>query len=140
MKKLLLVVALASWLGGCATFSTDLAKVQTAFVDITTATVPAATAQVAVSSFEVIEAAATQYFVYCRGNRTAPACAPGTVANPGPLRLAIKYDRQGRSARDQIKTAGKSGALISTTAYNLLVDAVTGLTSSTPVATFGATK
>lgn len=140
MKKLLSVVALALWLGGCATFSTDLAKVQQVFAVVTTAAVPAATAQVAVSSFEVIEAAATQYFVYCKKNLATPVCAAGTVANPGPLRLAIKYDRQGRSARDQIKAAGKSGALISTTAYNLLVDAVTNLTSSTPAATFGATK
>lgn len=140
IRKLLLVAAATFSLGGCATFSTDIAKVQTAFVDITTATVPAATAQIAVSSFEVIEAAATQYFVYCKKNLATPVCAAGTVTSPGPLRLAIKYDRQGRSARDQIKAAGKSGALISTTAYNLLVDAVTNLTSSTPVATFGATK
>lgn len=139
IRKIAVTALLAFSLAGCATLQTDLAKVQTAFGVITTATVPAATAQVAVSSFEVIEAAATQYFVYCHQNAAAAACAPGTVAAPGPLRIAIKYDRQGRAARDQIKAAGKSGALISTTAYNLLVDAVTNLTS-TPVSTFGATK
>lgn len=139
MKKFIAFVLMAVGLGGCATFQTDLAKLQQAYTVVTTATVPASTAQVAVSSFEVIEAAATQYFKYCKANLATPACAAGTPTSPGPLRIAIKYDRQGRSARDQIKAAGKSGALISTTAYNLLVDAVTNLTS-TPVATFGATK
>jgi hypothetical protein len=135
MKKLLLLVPLLLALGGCATFNADLARLQAAFTVVTTSTVPASTAQVAVSSFEVLEASATEYFIYCKKNPTTAVCAPGTVANPGPLRIAIKYDRQGRKARDEIKAAGRSGALISTTAYNLLVDAVTNLT--TPVANLG---
>lgn len=139
MKKLLLVIPLTLSLGACATFNADLARLQQAYTVATTATVPAATAQVAVSSFEVVEAATTEYFKYCKTNSAASACAPGTVANPGPLRLVITYVRQGRSARDQIKAAGKSGALISTTLYNLLVSAVTNLTAS-PAATFGVTK
>lgn len=137
MKKLLLVPFLALALGGCAT---ELQKIQTAFNVITTASVSPSQAQVAVSSFEVIEAAATEYFVYCHNNPAVSACAPGTKAQPGPLRIAIKYDRQGRAARDQIKAAGKSGALISTTVYNLLTDAITNLTSATPVQSFGAPK
>lgn len=138
MKKLAILLALAitATLGGCATFTADVAKVEKAISVLTTATVTPTTAQVAVSSFEVLESAATQYFVFCKSNPKISACAPGTVANPGPLRLAIKYDRQGRAARDQIKAAGKSGALISTTVYNLLVDAVNNLTTVT--ATVGA--
>lgn len=139
MKKLL-AIALLTLLPGCATFQADIAKFQQAFNVITTATVTPADAQVAVSSFEVLEAAATQYFIFCKGSPTVPACAPGTVANPGPLRLAIKYDRQGRAARDQIKAAGKSGALISTTAYELLTSAISNLTAATPVTNFGASK
>ncbi len=137
MRKLLLIIPMLLALGGCATFQADVARLHAAYEVATTATVPASTAQVAVASFEVIEAASTQYFVYCKNNLATPACDAGTVTNPGPLRLAIKYVRQGRIARDQIKTAGKSGALISSTVYNLLVSAVTNLTS-TPVSTFGA--
>jgi predicted YcjX-like family ATPase len=140
MRKFLAFAVVAVVLSGCASLSTDLAKVQQTFSVITTATVSAPTAQVAVSSFEVIEAATTEYLIFCKKNQSLSACAPGTVVNPGPLRLVIKYDRQGRNARDQIKAAGKSGALISTTAYNLLVDAVTNLTSKTPVTTVGAQK
>lgn len=131
------VVALT--LGGCASLQTDFAKLQQIYSVATTATVPAPTAQIAISSFEVLEAAATQYFVYCKKSPAVAACAPGTVSNPGPLRLVIKADRQGRAARDQIKTAGKTGALISSTTYNLLVLAVSNLSAS-PAATFGAPK
>ena len=137
MKKFLLVLPLLFTLGACATFQAEVAKLESVLSVVTTATVPASTAQVAVSSFEVLEDAATKYFIYCHQNPAASICAPGTVTDPGPLRIAIKYDRQGRDARDKIKAAGKSGALISTTVYNLLVDAVAKLTS-TSVATFGA--
>lgn len=132
----LALLAATTVLGGCAT---ELAKLESAYSVATTATVKASDAQVAISSFEVLEAAATGYFVYCKKDPTNAVCAPGTVANPGPLRLAIKYDRQGRNARDQVKAAGKSGALISVTAYNLLSDAVINL-ASTPVPTFGVPK
>lgn len=138
MKKLL-VPMLAISLGGCASLQKDIAKLQQAYQFVTTATVPASKAQIAVSSYEVVEAAATQYFVYCNKSPSDAICASGTVSDPGPLRLAIKYDRQGRAARDQLKAAGKSGALISSTVYNLLVQAVTDL-SSTPVTTFGVAK
>lgn len=129
---ILLLGALA--LGGCAG---DLAKFKMVYDVATTSTVPASTAQVAVSSFDLLEAASTEYFRYCLPNKAAPVCAPGTKAQPGQLRLAIKYVRQGRDARNQIKAAGKTGALISSTVYNLLITAVNNL-SSTPVSTFGA--
>jgi hypothetical protein len=138
MKKVIVAAMLASTLalGGCAQ---EMAKLQAAYNIATTAAVPASTAQVMVSSFEVLEAGATEYFIYCKKSPTDSICAAGTVAQPGPLRLAIKYDRDGRKARDQIKAAGKTGALISSTVYNLLVSAVDGLTS-TPAANFGASK
>jgi len=141
MRKLLtasILIATAS-LGGCASFNTDLAKLKTAFDVVTTATVSAPTAQVAVSSFEVIEAAVTEYLIYCKKSPAVAECSPGTIEKPGPLRLVIKYVRQGRVARDQIKASGKSGALISTTAYNVLMNAVSSLTAS-PVSTVGVPK
>lgn len=137
MKKLFLLAPLLLALGGCATPFGQ--RVETAWNVITTKTVSAPSAQVAISSFEVLEAAATQYFIYCKKVPADAACAPGTVVNPGPLRIVIKADRAGRAARDEIKTAGKTGALISSTAYDLLVQAVTIL-SSTPAASFGASK
>ena len=124
MKRILIIGALALSCGGCAS---ELAKFQQVYTVATTATVSPSQAAIAVSSFEVLEAGATEYFKYCAINKRAPACSPGTKAVPGPLRLAIKYDRQGRAARDQIKAAGKTGQLISQTVYNLLVQAINGL-------------
>lgn len=139
MKKFLIIPALALSLAGCATFNADVAKLQQVFTIATTKTVPDNVAQVTVSSFEVLEAGSTEYFKYCKANPSVGPCAPGTVANPGPLRLVIKYIRQGRAARDQIKSAARTGQLISSTVYNLLVTAVNNL-SATPAASFGAQK
>jgi hypothetical protein len=137
--KRLIPILLAIGLAGCATLTTDFTKLQQVFTLATTATVPASVAQVAVSSFQVLEAGATEYFKYCKTTPADTRCNPGTLQAPGPLRLAIKYDRQGRTARDQIKAAGRTGALISSTTYNLLATAITNLTA-TPASTFGATK
>lgn len=126
MKRILIIAALSFPLAGCAA---ELAKFQQVYTVATTATVDPSQAAIAVSSFEVLEAGATEYFKYCKLNPSTPACAPGTKAVPGPLRLAIKYDRQGRAARDQIKAAGKTGQLISATVYNLLTQAINSLPS-----------
>jgi len=126
MKRIIPIMILAVGLGGCAA---ELAKFQQVYTVATTATVDPSQAAIAVSSFEVLEAGATEYFKFCKGSPTSAACAPGTKASPGPLRLAIQYDRQGRAARDQIKTAGKTGQLISKTVYNLLIQAINNLPS-----------
>ena len=126
MKRIILIIALSFPLAGCAA---ELAKFQQVYTVATTATVDPSQAAIAVSSFEVLEAGATEYFKYCKLNPSTPACAPGTKAVPGPLRLAIKYDRQGRAARDQIKAAGKTGQLISAMVYNLLTQAINSLPS-----------
>lgn len=139
MKKILLAALLAVSLGGCATINADLTKLKQVYSVATTATVPATTAQIAVSSFQVLEAATTEYLVFCKSAPSVSACAPGTVTNPGPLRLVIKYVRAGRAARDQVKAAGKTNGLIATTTYNLLVTAITNLSAS-PVSKFGGTK
>lgn len=136
MKKLFAIAVLGLSLAGCAA---ELQKFQSALTVATTATVPASTAQVAVSSFEVLESASTEYLKYCKGSPASTICAPGTVLNPGPLRVVIKYLHQGRSARDQVKAAGKSGALISSTIYTILTEATSNLTAS-PASTFGAAK
>ena len=126
IRSVIAIAAVALALGGCAA---DLAKLQQVYTVATTATVDPSQAAIAVSSFEVLEAGATEYFKYCKLNPSTAACAPGTKAQPGPLRLAIQYDRQGRAARDQIKSAGKTGQLISQTVYNLLIQAINNLPS-----------
>ena len=136
MIKNILAALLAVSLAGCAG---ELAKLQQVYSIATTATVTPEAAQIAVSSFEVLEQGATSYFIYCKKAPADAICAPGTKAAPGPLRIAIKYIRQGRAARDQVKAAGKTGGLISSTIYNLLTSAITNL-STTPVTTFGAPK
>lgn len=136
------LVLTAFLLSGCAAelakFQAGIAKIEQVYVIATTTTVPETQAQIAVSSFEVLEAASTEYFKYCASNKAASVCNAGTVAQPGALRLAIKYIRQGRQARDTIKAAAKSGATIAAVSYNLLIGAVNNL-GTTPVATFGAT-
>lgn len=138
MRKILVALVAVSTiaLGGCQS-SGLFTKLQQVYTDISTTSVPAAQAQIAISSFEVIEAGATQYFKYCFQSPADAACAPGTVTNPGPLRLAIKYDRLGRQYRDQIKAAARSGQPISVALYNFLTSAVAQLTA-TPAAQFGA--
>lgn len=138
MGKLRVAAALvlaAFALGGCAgemaKLQADIAKIKQVYVLATTTTIPETQAQIAVSSFQVLEAAATEYFRYCAKYKTDAKCTPDT------LRTAIKYDRQGRAARDTIKTAAKTGQPILATAYNLLIGAVNVL-GTTPVATFGA--
>lgn len=137
MRKILiaLVAVAAVALGGCQSFDV-FSKLQTVYTDLSSTTVPAEQAQIAISSFQVIEAGATQYFKYCKQSPADAACAPGTVASPGPLRLAIKYDRLGRQYRDQIKAAARSGAPITTVLYNFLTGAIAQLTA-TPAAQFG---
>lgn len=121
--------------GGCAAelakFQVGIAKVKQVFVLATTTTIPETQAQIAVLSFEVLEAAATEYFKFCASYKADPKCTADT------LRTAIKYDRQGRAARDTIKTAAKTGQPILATVYNLLIGAVNVL-GTTPVTTFGA--
>lgn len=136
MKRIFVIAVMAIGLAGC---QGGIAKFQQVYGIVTTATVPAETAQIAVSSFEVLEAGSTSYFIYCKQSPNDSICAPGTKAAPGPLRIAIKYIRQGRAARDQVKAAGKTGALISSTVYNLLTSAITNL-NTTPVTTFGVPK
>lgn len=140
MKRIISIALAAFSLAGCATFQADLAKLESAYTVVTTATVSPSIAQISISSFQVLETAATEYFKYCKKSPADSRCDPGTIAQPGPLRIAIKYDLQGRKARDQVKAAGKSGALISSTVYSALTDAVANLTSNTPVQSFGAAK
>jgi transcriptional regulator with AAA-type ATPase domain len=131
------LMLLSVLLGGCAAelakFQAGVAKVEQVYVMATTTTIPQTQAQIAVSSFQVLEAAATAYFKFCAQNRADSRCTADT------LRTAIKYDRQGRQARDTIKAAARSGATIAATTYNLLIGAVNNL-GTTPVATFGAGK
>ena len=134
IKRIFAIAMLSLSLGGCAG---ELAKLQQVYSIATTATVTPEAAQIAVSSFEVLEQGATSYFIYCKKAPADAICSPGTKAAPGPLRIAIKYIRQGRNARDQVKAAGKTGGLISSTVYNLLTAAITNL-NTTPVTTFGA--
>ena len=140
LKMAAALVLIGFTLAGCAAemakFQAGIAKIEQVYTVATTTTVPEAQAQIAVSSFQVLEAGSTEYFKFCKSNRSTAVCAPGTVASPGPLRLAIKYVRQGRAARDTIKAAAKTGQLISSTVYNLLIGAVNNL-NTTPVPTFG---
>lgn len=135
LKMAAALVLIGFTLAGCAgelaKLQADIAKVKQVYVLATTTTIPETQAQIAVSSFQVLEAGATEYFRFCAQYKTDPKCTADT------LRTAIKYDRQGRQARDTIKAAAKSGQPVLATVYNLLIGAVNVL-ETTPVTTFGA--
>jgi len=126
MKRIIPIAILAVSLGGCAA---ELAKFQQVYTVATTATVDPSQAAIAVSSFEVLEAGATEYFKFCKGNPVSAACAPGTKASPGPLRpgYSVRSPRQGRSGSDQ--NCRQDRTLISKTVYNLLIQAINNLPS-----------
>lgn len=124
MKKLL-VIALALGLGACSTLQTDWQIVSGASASPTQIIV-------ASNAFDAAEGSATQYLLYCKANKAAPACALAT------RKKVVAAVRAGRTARNQLEpyiTSGTAGPL---TIYNTLIATVQTLQASTP--TTGVTQ
>jgi len=133
LKRIIIAISLALTLTGCATFNADVAKIEKVFTLASTTTVPANVAIVAANSYDVLVAGATEFLKYCKASPADTRCSANV------RRSIIQYVRQGRSARNQIESAGVTGQPISSTVYNLVVQAVNSLTAS-PASTFGASK
>jgi hypothetical protein len=118
--KRLIILALALSLGGCATV-TKLEQVYSAAVG---KTVPPAYALATANTFDALEATATAYLRYCKGNLAVPACS---AAN---RRAVIKYTRDGRAVRNQVEGYITTNTPVPSAIYDLLVAAVNSLTTS----------
>lgn len=94
MRKLILAIALAASLGGCA----ELQRLQAIYDEANGTMIPPQTIYIAVNAFDAAKASAAQYFNYCRANLTLPRCS---AAN---RRAVIKYVRAGTAARNQLET------------------------------------
>lgn len=122
MRKLLLVLTLA--LGGCAQQLQELKTVYTTATGI--AVTPAALIAVA-NSFDVAQALASDYLVYCKSNLTTSPCSADN------RRQVIKYVRSARAARNQAESYIVQNANAPGVVYTTLVAAINGL-STTPAA------
>lgn len=126
----LLIPLLALGLAGCATFNSDIAKLQQVYTVVTTATVPPTTVIVTANAFDALKATATNYGKYCIEGKFVDA-----ICSASNRRNVIKFVRSGTTARNQLELSVTTNTPATATLYNLLVAAVNGL-NSTPVATF----
>jgi hypothetical protein len=118
MKKLVLIVALALGLGGCAT----LGNVYTA---ATTATVSAGTVVEAANAFDALKATAVNYGQYCVAQKF-----PQPICSAANRRTVIKAVNSGTAARVQLEASINTGQSALSTVYNTLVAAVNALSAS----------
>ena len=116
MRKMILAVALAIGLSGCAN---TLQKLETAAGVVASPT----TVYVARNSFDALEASATNYIKYCTPKKTAPGCSSAAIAQ------LIPAVRAGRVARNNLTAyaAANPGAGTPTSLYNALVTATNTL-------------
>jgi len=120
MKKLVIALALAAALSGCAA----LQKLESVYQDVSGATVSPQTVYVAVNAFDAAKATATQYFNYCRTNLTMPICSANN------RRTVLKYVRAGTAARNQLETYLQAGSSAPSAIFNTLKAALDSLQTS----------
>lgn len=122
MRKILIAIALAASLAGCASLGT--------IQQVATATVPATVVIPTANAFDVLKGTATNYGRYCIAQKMTPA-----ICSAGTRRAVIKLVRSGTAARSQLEGSLDRGEPAAASVYNLLVAAVQGL-QGTPAATF----
>lgn len=130
MKKLLIISLLCLGLGGCASLSSDIAKLSQVYTVVTTATVPPTTIIITANAFDALKATATNYGKYCIQGKFIDA-----ICSAGNRRKVVQFVRSGTAARNQLELSITTNTPATATIYNTLVAAVNGL-KSTPVATF----
>lgn len=118
MKKIILVLTLALSIAGCAALQKD-------FSIITGATVSPAAVIVAGNAFDALEGTATNYLLFCRSNRSQPACT-GYVAARKKIIPAVRSGRLARNSLEQFMAANP-GQLGPSGLYNALIAAVNTL-------------
>ncbi len=120
MKKLVIALALAAALSGCAA----LQKFENIYTDVSGTTISPQTVYLAVNTFDAAKATATQYFSYCRANLTMPICSANN------RRAVLKYVRAGTAARNQLETYLQAGSPAPAAIFNTLKAAVDSLQTS----------
>ena len=91
MKRLLVVLFLASALVGCA-------KIESAYQTVTSATITVQQVYIAANAFDAIEASATQYL-------RLPVCGKLPCRNPSATNSLVASIRAGRLARNKLELA-----------------------------------
>ena len=124
-RKLLLVIPLALWLGGCAAIQT----LEGTFNTITTTTVEPSYANIALNTYYGLKATATGYGTYCLQNKF-----PKPICSAANRRKVIKFVKVGDGAAVAIQPALDSGQPLLSTTYNTLVGVINGLKKS-PITT-----
>jgi hypothetical protein len=121
MRKLLLVsavaLALVSAVSGCAT----LQNLQNAWAIVSTAAVSPQQIVVAGNAFDAAEATATQFLLWCNGNRASVAC---TTKIRRDVIVAVRAGRGARNALEPYVLQGKAGPAV---IYNALITAINTL-------------
>ena len=115
-------------LGGCA-------QLQTAWHVVEGVSVSPDQILIAANAFDAGEATATQYLLYCKANKTVPACARSTRV------AVVAAVRSGRVARAQLEPYVVSGTAGPSAIYNTLVAVISQLQTQIPTSVaIGATK
>lgn len=132
MRKIILAIALAALLGGCAT----LARIDAGWQAVKSSTVSPAAVVVAANTFNALEATATNYLRLkkCTG-ANGPICR-----DPAVTAKVIPAVRAGRAARDSLIAFQKAhpGALGDQGVYDALQSSIGTLTSI--INTYGGAK
>lgn len=131
MKRLIPVLALTLFLGGCAG---EMSKIKDFISVVTETTVTPKIALVIANSFDAMKAGATGYLVYCKGNLDKPACSADN------RRTVIKYVRKGTPIRDQIEGYISTQTSVPRAVYNLMEDVITNLKTTPAAGGYGATQ
>jgi len=132
MKKIVLTLALALSLSGCASFQKGIERIQAGYEVVTTAGVSQRTAVIAMQSYDVVAITATNYqrLRRCTG-------ANGPVCRDPALRTRIDAAiYAGRSARNNIKAylrQNPSVTVIRLADYGTLTKATDTLLEATAV-------
>ena len=118
MKRILLVIALAASLGGCANLTN-------AWNTVTGASVSPTAVYVARNSFDALEATSTNYITYCKVHPATYGCSKVAISK------LIPAVRSGRVARNNLIQFQKNnpGALGTSGLYDALVSATNTLQS-----------
>jgi len=129
MKKLILTIALAIGLSGCAQLQTAITDLKGAYVFATTTTVTAGQAGIVANAYDALKGTAVNYGNYCVAQKF-----PQPVCSAANRRAVIRAVRSGDAARAQIEAPITTGQPVTATIYNTLVAAVNAL-KATPINT-----
>src|SRR6267154_3509298 len=122
MKRLLAIGLLALTLGGCAS---TLAKLETAYEVVTTASVTPTQIVIAGNAFDAAEIGATGYLTYCSTHKAESPCALVTRKR---VVASVRAGRTARNALEPYVLAGSAGPVV---LYNALINAVSAIKGNT---------